>query len=283
MNLPIGVFDSGIGGLTVVKELTRLLPQEDIVYFGDTARVPYGTRSSRIIKQYALEDAAFLSQFNTKLQVIACNSVSAVAIDLLKSNLSIPVTGVIIPGVSAAVQSTRNKKIGIIGTTATVNSKAYHTQIKQLDESIEIFSQACPMLVALVEEGWISGEITELTILKYLKPLIEKGVDTIILGCTHFPVLAPTIQKVISDKIALIDSGKETAKVVKKILDENKMNSDHKRNREFKFYVSDIPFRFNEIGTLFLGKPVVSAEQVDFDKFLMQVGSKIYKQLHNTE
>jgi len=281
MNEPIGIFDSGIGGLTVVKQLTKLLPNEKYIYFGDTARVPYGTRSNRLIKQYAFEDTAFLQQFKIKLLVVACNSVSAVAVDLLKSALNIPLTGVIMPGVEAAVKTTKNSKIGIIGTTATVTSGAYEKRIKSIDPNIDIYGQACPMLVHLVEEGWVDEEITRLTIIKYLEPLLEKSIDTIIMGCTHFPVVADLIQDVVGPSITLIDSGKETAKKVKQMLDSSGLNRDKTSKGDFSFYVSDIPDKFDEVGTLFLGRPVVQATHVDFDNFLMEQGEKIYEPLRS--
>jgi glutamate racemase len=279
MNEPIGIFDSGIGGLTVVKQLTKLLPNENYIYFGDTARVPYGTRSNRLIKQYAFEDTAFLQQFNIKLLVVACNSVSAVAVDLLESAVDIPLTGVIMPGVEAAIQKTKNLKIGVIGTTATVASGAYEQRIKAINPDITVFGQACPMLVHLVEEGWVNEEITRLTIIKYLKPLLEKSIDTIILGCTHFPVVSDLIKEVVGPSITLIDSGKETAKKVKQILDKSGLNKNDPSAGEFNFYVSDIPDKFDEVGTLFLGRPVVQATHVDFDNFLMEQGEKIYEPL----
>jgi glutamate racemase len=279
MNEPIGIFDSGIGGLTVVKQLTKLLPDENYIYFGDTARVPYGTRSNRLIKQYAFEDTAFLQQFKIKLLVVACNTVSAVAVDLLESSINIPLTGVIMPGVEAAIQTTKNFKIGVIGTTATVTSGAYEKRIKSTNPNVIVYEQACPMLVHLVEEGWVNEEITKLTILKYLDPLLNKSVDTIILGCTHFPVLSDLIQEVVGPSITLIDSGKETAKKVKQILDKSGSIKNDTREGKFSFYVSDIPDKFDEVGTLFLGRPVVQATHVDFDNFLMEQGEKIYKSL----
>jgi glutamate racemase len=281
MNEPIGIFDSGIGGLTVVKELTKLLPNENYIYFGDTARVPYGTRSNRLIKQYAFEDTAFLQQFKIKLLVVACNSVSAVALDLLESAVDIPLTGVIMPGVEAAIQTTKNSKIGVIGTTATVTSGAYEQRIKAINPEITVFGQACPMLVHLVEEGWVDEEITRLTIVKYLEPLLEKSIDTIILGCTHFPVVSDLIQDVVGPSITLIDSGKETAKKVKQILDNTGLNKNVTSTGKFSFYVSDIPDKFDEVGTLFLGRPVVQATHVDFDNFLMEKGEKIYEPLRS--
>ena len=283
MNNPIGIFDSGIGGLTVVKELIKLMPNENLVYFGDTARVPYGTRSTKLIKQYALEDAAFLEQFNIKLLIIACNTASAIAVDLLESSLTIPVTGVIEPVVSAALSQSKNKRIGVIGTTATVNSQAYNRKIVQLKTDTKVYGQPCPLLVPLVEEGWIEDEITRLTIRKYLDPLLKEKIDTIILGCTHFPVLKDLIQAEVGSDVTLIDSGQETAKVVQKMLEDMKIQAPIDSAGSFKCFVSDIPDKFDEVGTRFLGKPVINAERVDFDSFLIEKGEKIYTSLNLNE
>ena len=280
MNTPIGIFDSGIGGLTVIKELIRSMPEENLVYFGDTARVPYGTRSVKLIKQYALEDAAFLEQFNIKLLIIACNTASAVAVDLLKSSLKIPVTGVIEPVVAAALKHSKNNRIGVIGTTATIKSQAYNIQIENQNPDTRVFGQPCPLLVPLVEEGWIEDEITRLTIRKYLTPLLQKKVDTIILGCTHFPVIKNLIQEEVGPGVILIDSGQETAKVVKKMLENMNLEEINDSQGSFKCFVSDIPDKFDEVGTRFLGKPVVNAERVDFDNFLIEKGEKIYTPLN---
>ncbi len=276
-NGPIGIFDSGIGGLTVVKELTSILGQEDIVYFGDTARVPYGTRSVKLIRQYALEDSAFLQQFNIKVLIVACNTVSAVAVDLLKESLDIPVTGMIEPGVAAALTATRNKRIGVIGTTATINSEAYNRQIRQLDPETAVFGQPCPMLVPLVEEGWIDDDITRLTVRKYLAPLLEKEIDTLILGCTHFPVISNLIQEEAGADRVLIDSGREAARVVKQMLIDRNLNKPGDETGKFTCYVSDIPNKFDEVGTRFLGEPLVNAVRVDFDQFLMENSHRIKK------
>ena len=282
MDNPIGVFDSGIGGLTVVKQLMHYLPNENIVYFGDTARVPYGTKSEKLIRQYALEDAAFLDQFGIKMLVVACNSVSAVAIDLLKSTRKMPVLGVIDPGVEAAVQRTAKNKIGVIGTAATINSNAYYKKIVGLNPHIQVLSQPCPLLVSLVEEGWITEQITRLTIEKYLQPLLGDGIDTIILGCTHYPVLKEMIQQVVGEKITLIDSGKETARIVKDMLINLKLTRLDVRPPAVQFYVSDIPFKFDEIGTRFLGRPLADTQRVEFEKFLLKQGKKIYLPLQES-
>jgi glutamate racemase len=277
---PIGIFDSGIGGLTVVKELTHLLPFEDLVYFGDTARVPYGTRSEKLIRQYSLEDAAFLEQFNIKILIVACNTASAVAVDLLKSALPVPVTGVIEPGVNAAVNISQNKRIGVIGTTATIYSQAYNQSINHLDPQVKVYGQPCPLLVSLVEEGWTEDEITLLTVRKYLKPLLEENIDTLILGCTHFPVIKHLIQEEAGPDIKLIDSGQETSKVVSEMLENMHLVTNTDGKGVFKCFVSDIPDKFDEVGTRFLGEPIVNAKRVDFDSFLMDIGEKIYKPLN---
>jgi glutamate racemase len=277
MNKPIGIFDSGIGGLTVVKHLMRLLPDEDLIYFGDTARIPYGTRSHEMIKQYALEDAFFLQQFDIKFLVVACNTASAVAANLLKGILPVPVMGVIVPGAEKAVKVSRNGKIGIIGTTATVNSHAYDSEIKKLSPQAEIFSRASSMLIPLVEEGWIDEEITRLTIRKYLKPLLISGIDTLILGCTHFPLLHHTIQSEIGETITIIDSGEETAKKVKTMLHELNLKRGAVNSARFEFYVSDIPLKFDQIAARFLEKPLQDTRKVDFEAFLRKNGGKINK------
>jgi glutamate racemase len=273
----IGIFDSGIGGLTVVKQLIQCLPEEDLIYFGDIARLPYGTKSEKLIRQYALEDSAFLQQFGIKALVVGCNSASAAALDLLQRNLQIPVIGVIEPGVSAAVSRSKNNRIGVIGTTATISSEAYDRKIYAQNKNVKVFGKPCPLLVPLVEEGWLDDEITRMTIRKYLMPLIDNAIDIIILGCTHFPVIKSVIQEEVGMGITLIDSGEETAKVVKETLKKMNLEKTEKSRGQLKVYVSDIPGRFSEIGTRFLGQPVVNAERVDFDQFLIDYGDTIYK------
>jgi glutamate racemase len=280
MNNPIGIFDSGIGGLTVVKQLIKLLPHEHLVYFGDTARLPYGTKSDKLIKQYSFENALFLEQYNIKLLVVACNSASAVAVEELKSNLSMPVTGVIVPGVEAALQRTKNNRIGVIGTTATINSSAYTKMIMTADASVQVWGQPCPLLVSLVEEGWIDEEITRLTIRKYIQPLLNHQIDTIILGCTHFPVIKDLLQQEAGIDITLIDSGTETAKKVKSMLDQLNLQRNATNEGSVQFFVSDIPAKFDEVGTRFLGQPLVNAQRVDFDNFLIKHGDRLSKSLN---
>ena len=268
MDNPIGIFDSGIGGLTVINHLRKILPHENLVYFGDTGRVPYGTRSDRLIKQYALEDAAFLQQFEIKLLIIACNTASAVAFDTLKSQLTIPVTGVILPGVKKAVEITSKKKIGVMGTTATIRSKAYNKGISEYDDQIETFGCACPLLVPLVEEGWIEEEVTYLTIRKYLSSIMQNDIDTVILGCTHYPVIRSTIQNVVGPQVTLIDSGEETAFVTKQLLDKFGIRRKAVSAGNLRLFVSDIPAKFGDVGSRFLGYSIGETQRVDFDAFL---------------
>src|SRR4030042_3951049 len=188
-NRPIGVFDSGIGGLTVLKEIVKEMPSEDTIYLGDTARVPYGIRSPEIVTRYSLENTKFLFSKDIEILVVACNTASSISLDAIKNSVSIPVIGVIEPGAKAAVRATSNKKIGVIGTEATVKSNSYTKAIKGIDRSIEVFSCSCPLFVPLVEEGWTEGEIASLTAKRYLDGLKGKGIDTLVLGCTHYPLL----------------------------------------------------------------------------------------------
>ncbi len=275
MKNPIGIFDSGIGGLTVVKQLMRLLPDEQLIYFGDTARIPYGTKSNRLVQQYALEDAYFLLQYDIKLLVVACNTASSIALNVLKEQLDIPVVGVVHPGTDAAVKLTRNNRIGVIGTSATINSNAYARSIYSIKSEAGVSSKACPLLVPLVEEGWLDDEITILTLKKYLKPLMEENIDTLILGCTHYPLLQNTIQHVVGPDVTLIDSGKETARAVKTIMEESNLENKSGRVADNKFYVSDIPAKFQEVGSRFLGAPLHNIERVNFEDFLIEAGKRM--------
>ncbi len=270
MRQPIGVFDSGVGGLTVVKQLNKILPNEQLIYFGDTARIPYGTKSKRLIQQFALEDALFLLQFNIKFLVVACNTASASALELLKQRLEIPVVGVVEPGAQAAVQNTRNKRIGVIGTSATIGSNSYTRSILRLMPEAQVFPQPCPLLVPLVEEGWLDGEVTRLTLKEYLTPLMEQQVDTIILGCTHYPLLEPTIQDIVGPNVVLIDSGKETARVVKETLTHLHLLNNQTPKDEDLYFVSDSAEQFAQVGSRFLGRPLQNVRRIDFDEFLIK-------------
>jgi len=259
---PIGVFDSGIGGLTVVKELMRQLPSEDIIYFGDTARVPYGIKSNETVVRFSIENILFLLKANVKLICIACNTVSSVALPAIKNYFRVPIVGVISPGAKEAVYATQTKRIGVIGTRATIRSHAYENEIKSLEPGAFIKTQSCPLFVPFVEEGWLGGKVVQDVAETYLKPLKASRVDTVILGCTHYPLLKPVIKKVMGNSVVLIDSAKQVAMEVKKILaSENLLNAQHKGRQ--KFYVSDNPEWFASIAKRFLGKEVKEVSKIN--------------------
>jgi glutamate racemase len=220
---PIGVFDSGVGGLTVVAALRRFLPHEEILYVGDTARVPYGGKSAETITRYSQEIVDLLLQRGSKLIVVACNTASALAVPTLKNFYKIPLQGVIEPGAAAAVKATRSRKIGIIGTKATVASNAYHQAIHALDPHLTILSQACPLLVPLIEEGWIEDEITDAILHRYLDSMLSHGIDTLVLGCTHYPLLKKRIATIVGPDITLVDSAENCALDIKSLLAEQKL------------------------------------------------------------
>jgi glutamate racemase len=261
-NKPIGVFDSGIGGLTVVHALTRRLPHENIVYFGDTARVPYGPKSPQVVRDYAAEDVDFLLSKNIKMVVIACNTVSAVALDVVQKHAKMPVVGVIQPGAAQAVQATKKKRVGIIGTVATVNSNAYRNAVRQIDRDVHVFAQACPLFVPLAEEGWIDHKVTELVAREYLFPLKLEKVDTLILGCTHYPVLRNAIASVMDSGVTLIDSGEAAAAEVERMLLEHNLRNASTQRPNLQFYVSDLPAKFTEVGERFLGQKLGRVNRV---------------------
>ena len=259
---PIGVFDSGIGGLTVVRALTHHLPQENIVYFGDTARVPYGPKSAQVVREYAAQDTDVLLGHNVKMIVIACNTVSAVALDIVQKRAKVPVVGVIFPGAEAAARTTSKKRVGIIGTIGTVTSNAYPNALRQIDPAIQTFSRACPLFVPLAEEGWTEHKATELIAKEYLFPLTLEKIDTLILGCTHYPLLKDIISKVLHQTVTLIDSGEATAGTVSRLLDELDLKNSSKLKPNLQFFVSDVPFKFTEIGEQFLGQKLGKVHRV---------------------
>lgn len=251
---PIGVFDSGIGGLTVVRALMERLPHENIVYFGDTARVPYGPKSPQVVREYAAQDTKYLVSHTVKMIVVACNTVSSVAIDVVQKHAKVPVVGVIVPGAKSAVNATTKKRIGVIGTQGTIASNAYTNAIRQLDSSVEVFGQACPLFVPLAEEGWIDHVATELIAKEYLFPLKLHKIDTLVLGCTHYPILKKVIQRSLNDSIHLIDSGESAAVETEHVLDELHLRNASHQKANVQFFVSDIPQKFIEVGERFLGK-----------------------------
>jgi glutamate racemase len=257
----IGVFDSGLGGLTVVKELIRQLPNEDIIYFGDTARVPYGIKSKETVIRFSIENILFLLKHDVKLICIACNTVSSLALPVIKSHFRVPITGVITPGVREAVYATKHKRIGVIGTRSTIKSRAYEFEIRNLDPMIKVTAVACPLFVPFAEEGWLSGNVVLEVAREYLKPLKKSCVDTVILGCTHYPLLKPVIKEVLGKQVALIDSAKQVAIEVKEILsNEGLLNKEHRGKH--RFYVSDNPEWFSEVAERFLGEPVRNVKKV---------------------
>lgn len=260
---PIGVFDSGIGGLTVVKEIHRLLPKESIVYFGDTGRVPYGNKSRDTIIDYSLQITRFLESKGVKLIVIACNTATAFALTAVREATRLPVIGVIDPGARAAIRKSKSGKIGVIGTVGTINSKAYETAIRQANPAVEVFGQATPLLVPLVEEGWLNHPATKLIIREYLKPLENHHVDTLVLGCTHYPLLKEAIRRETFDSISLVDSGEETALDVQTTLKSNHLLSKTSSRDPYQFYVSDFNFRFGDLGRMFLEEPFDHVERVE--------------------
>ena len=222
---PIGVFDSGIGGLTVVKALRDLLPNESISYLGDTARVPYGPKSPETVQRYAIELADMLIKQDAKALVVACNTVSSVALPALMKNVSVPVIGVIEPGARAALAVSRNRRIGVIGTRATIRSGAYEKALRAADPGVKVSSQACPLLVPLIEEGLLRDEVTEQMILRYLEPLLADEIDTLVLGCTHYPLLTGAMARVLRRQIMIVDSAQNCARAVEEMLDRQSLRA----------------------------------------------------------
>ena len=264
---PVGIFDSGIGGLSVVRQVSKLLPNEKLIYFGDTARVPYGSKSPRVVREFARQDAYFLSDKNVKAMIIACNTASAEALDLLQEEFDLPIIGVIKPGASFAANVTKNGKIGVIGTYGTIASGAYKTELLSINPSLEVESAACPLLVPLVEEGWESKEVTKEIIGEYLSPLLDKNIDTLILGCTHYPILKPLIQEVVGDDVVLVDSAEAAAAELERILSGKNLSASNKESSsEHEYYVSDFPFKFKETAERFLGKRLPEVELIPLDK-----------------
>ena len=262
----VGIFDSGVGGLTVLRELTRVIPQEDTIYFGDTARVPYGTKSPETVTRYAHEITSFLVRRDIKLLVVACNTASAVALPSLKRHFPIPVVGVIEPGARRAVEVSKSGRIGVIGTAGTIRSSAYTRAIKRLNPEAEVLTRACPLFVPLAEEGWVDNQVARLTAQNYLQDLKEAGIDTLVLGCTHYPLLKPVIAEVMGGGVTLVDSAAETALTVAGILAQKKMLRPTSEVGNHHYYVSDIPAGFIRVGNRFLGGRLGDVYQVNLDE-----------------
>jgi glutamate racemase len=258
----IGVFDSGIGGLTVLKELATALPAEDFIYLGDTARLPYGTKSSEVILRYSRENTEFLLAKGIKLLVVACNTSSAVALATIARDTIVPVIGVIEPGARAAAAASRNGRIGVIGTEATIASGAYTRALQQIRPGIEIYTRACPLLVPLVEEGWTENEIAERTVVHYLESLKASGIDTLLLGCTHYPLLSDLFTRVLGPAVRIVDSATATAAAVSERLAELRLGRIRGMGAQ-SFFVTESPERFIRVGRRFLGPQVESAVRIE--------------------
>ena len=258
---PIGIFDSGVGGLTVMKEIMRQLPEEHILYLGDTARVPYGTRSPETVLRYSHENARFLIARDIKILVVACNTSSSIALLSLGEKCPVPVIGVVDPGARAAVRVSRKKKIAVIGTDTTIKSGSYEKAIKSFEASAEVTGVSCPLFVPLIEEGWLEGDVVTLTARKYLSPVTNNGADTLVLGCTHYPMIKNVIADIVG--ISLIDSAVETAKEVKRILSEQDMLCEGGAESFKEFYVTDFPEKFVKIGERFLDHKIENISKIE--------------------
>ncbi len=257
---PIGVFDSGVGGLTVVKEIIRQLPQEDVVYFGDTAHLPYGPKSSQTIKRLVRDNIRFLLKKKVKAIILACHTASAFTLEEIREENPIPIIGVIRPGAEEALRLTKNKRIGIIGTYGTIKSRAYSKELKRLEPGAFVIEKPCPLFVPLAEEGWIKKEATKLIVREYLEPLKEEEIDTLILGCTHYPLLKEEIAQVMGE-VYLIDSARATVERLKRILEEKDLLAREGVPRH-SFFVSDAPERFARLGKIFLGKEIGKVKRI---------------------
>ena len=260
---PIGIFDSGVGGLTVFRAIERQLPNESLIYLGDTARIPYGTRSVATVERYAMQVAAFIESKGVKAIAIACNTASALASERLARECSVPVIGVIRPGARRAVESTRNGYIGVIATEATVASGAYEREMLEHRDGLAILSRACPLFVPLAEEGWAYHPVTRQVAEEYLADFRTNRIDTLVLGCTHYPILRPVIEQVLGDRIVYIDSGEAMACDVARLLEEQNLARRSLQARFERFYVTDYAARFRRVAELFLGRPLESVEVIE--------------------
>jgi glutamate racemase len=264
---PIGVFDSGVGGLTVFKALEAVLPGERMIYIGDTARVPYGTRSRATVTRYALEAEGFLARHDVKMMVVACNTASSVAIGELRAATGVPVHGVIGPGARRAAQLSRSRRIGVIGTRATIASEAYPRAIRALLPDAHVVSRACPLFVPLAEEGWIDNDVARDVAEIYLADLREEGIDTLVLGCTHYPLLRDVIASVMGEGVTIVDSAESVAAEIREHLDEGEVERGDVPEAEperppHRFFVTDVPAPFHAVAERFLGHPIETLEQV---------------------
>ena len=262
---PIGVFDSGVGGLTVVRGLMERLPLESIVYFGDTARVPYGVKSVSTIEHFTAQITDFLREQDVKMLIVACNTMAAVAAHIVAERAGgIPVINVIEAGAQAAVAQSTGGRIGVIGTPTTINSNAYARRMHALDAGVRVYSQACPLFVPLVEEGWLDHPVTRMTAQEYLRPVLAEDVDSLVLGCTHYPLLKPLLRDVVGTGVRLIDSAVTTAELAARCLQEQGLAYSGARPATYRYVVTDVPLRFQTIGERFLGRSLGVVERIDW-------------------
>ena len=266
-NLPVGVFDSGVGGLTVAKEIMRQLPKEKIIYFGDTARVPYGNKSRETVIAYSRQIVGFLLAKGVKAIVVACNTASAFALEAIAGDVPVPIIGVVKPGARTASKTTKNGRIGIIGTEGTINSGIYTEYLSELDPGISVFGKACPLFVPLAEEGWLDDPITVDVIRRYITPMLEKDIDTLVLGCTHYPLLAESIRKVAGDNVNLVNPALETALELARILREKELLSDGSDVPHHRFYVSDGAEKFRSFANSILPCEIIETRDVNVKVF----------------
>lgn len=264
-NRPIGVFDSGIGGLTVLKEIVEQLPGEDIIYFGDTARIPYGTRSKETVIKYVTQSFEFLMTKNIKAIVVGCNTASALALEEVKDKFNIPIIGVVNPGAKAAVSITKNNIIGVIGTEGTINSDSYQKTIRKNLPTAEVIGIPCPLFVPIVEEGWENSDVADVAAEKYLLELREHNIDTLVLGCTHYPALRYTIGKVMGEGVKLVNPAYETAKQTKNLLKEASLLNEKIEGGNHNYYVSDDPDKFKRIGENIIRRQIGLVEKVNIE------------------
>lgn len=265
-NKPIGIFDSGLGGLTVLRAVHALMPEENLIYFGDSGRAPYGTKSKETIVKYTFQDINFLLKQDVKMIVIACNTASACSLEQVRASCPVPIVEVVGPGARAAAKATREGRIGVIGTPATIGSGVYEKAIREILPDCFCYSIPCPLFVPLVEEGWWNNEVAELVAEKYLAPMKEQKVDSLVLGCTHYPLLTDVIQRVMGNQVVLINSAFEVAKEVKAALEKNGIAGSAENRGSIRYYTSDSVDKFAALGELFLAEPMLHAERVEIEK-----------------
>lgn len=267
---PIGVFDSGVGGLTVAREIMRQIPDEKIIYFGDTARVPYGSKSKETVTKYSRQIVRFLKSQNVKAIVVACNTASAYALDEIEKEMDIPMIGVVKPGARVAAEATRNGKIGVIGTEGTIGSQIYSRYIKELKPEVNVIGKACPLFVPLVEEGLLKDPVTDEIAKRYLSELIDIDIDTLILGCTHYPLIRSTVGKVMGEKVMLVNPAYETARELKELLEQENLLNDRKPelgDNMYQFFVSDAEEKFKQFANSIIKYGILTAKNINIEEY----------------